>query len=52
MSRHMWRAFTGFVAKGTLFISCMIARTLNGRQSKGTPVSLSTAGSRITVRKV
>ena len=52
MSRHMWRAFTGFVAKGTLFIARTIACTLNGRQSKGTPVSRSATGSRITARCV
>jgi hypothetical protein len=37
MSRHMYASFIGLVAKGMLFISCIIARALKGRDWKRQP---------------
>src|SRR5215467_12538386 len=52
MSRHMYASLIGLVAKGTLFISCIIARALNGRHRKRIPVAASTSWRRETVRYV
>src|SRR5271166_3505839 len=52
ISRHMYAALIGLFPNGMLFISFMVARTLNGRHRNGIPLTRSTSARRMTVRYV